>query len=616
MSFLDRLGLRQKLLVLIALLLLSVVVLVFTQWAVNHANDAISNANVQRYKSYQLADELRHSSDDLTRLARTFVVTGDPRWEQQYNEVVAIRAGTQPRPAGYEGIYWDLRAGEVAVPGAPGPAVALLEMMKRAGFTQQELAKLSDANQRSAQLAQTELVAMNLVKGLVADGKGGFVTGEPNVQKARDLVHNLDYHRVKAQIMVPINEFFHLLDARTSGAVQQAEAQATRWRWIQMGSGALVLLVFFLVLYRIFSHIIASMQQAVAVSDAVSQGDLTRDIRSQGSDEVAQLLSALSRMQAGLVQVVATVRHGSDAVALASSEIAQGNNDLSARTESQASALEQTSASMEELSSTVQQNADNAREANHLVQQASAVAVRGGAAVAKVVDTMHDIRDSSKKIADIIGVIDSIAFQTNILALNAAVEAARAGEQGRGFAVVAGEVRSLAGRAGEAAKEIRQLINDSVVKAQNGDALAEQAGATMDEVVASVRQVTELMGQISAASSEQSSGVNQMGEAVMQMDQVTQQNAALVEQMAAATSSLRGQAQELVQAVSVFKIPPSAANSQARPAVSQAQASASAALRKPMVGAAKKKALPAATAPAKPRPPSPGADAADDWESF
>lgn len=559
MSVLDRFGLRQKLFVLIGLLLVSVVVLVLTQWAVNRASDAISAANVQRYQSYQLADELRQSSDDLTRLARTFVVTGDTRWEQQYNEVVNIRAGTQARPAGYEGIYWDFRAGDLPVSGVSGPTIALLDMMRQAGFTQQELAKLADANARSAGLAQTEALAMNLAKGLVSDGRGGWTQGEPDWEKARDLVHSLDYHKTKAQIMVPISEFFEMLDARTSAAVEQAQAQAMRWRWVQAGTGVLMLAVFFTALYGIFSHIIASMRTAVAVSDAVAQGDLTHEIRAQGRDEVAQLLSALARMQAGLVQVVATVRQGSDAVALASSEIAQGNHDLSARTESQASALEQTSASMEELSSTVLQNADNARQAHELVQQASSVAARSGEAVVKVVETMHDIRDSSRQIADIIGLIDSIAFQTNILALNAAVEAARAGEQGRGFAVVAGEVRSLAGRAAEAAKDIRHLINDSVEKAQNGDQIAEQAGVTMNEVVDSVHQVAALMGQISAASSEQSAGVSEVGDAVMQMDRVTQQNAALVEQMAAAATGLRSQAQELVQAVSVFKIHPAAA---------------------------------------------------------
>ena len=289
------------------------------------------------------------------------------------------------------------------------------------------------------------------------------------------------------------------------------------------------------------------------VASRVAEGDLTTRLNVRSGDTTS-VMSAMARMQNSLTSVVATVRQGSESVSTASAEIAQGNTDLSARTESQASALEETAASMEELSSTVKQNADNARQANQLAQSASAVAIKGGDVVAQVVDTMKGINDSSKRIADIISVIDGIAFQTNILALNAAVEAARAGEQGRGFAVVASEVRSLAGRSAEAAKEIKTLINASVERVGQGTLLVDQAGNTMEEVVASIRRVTDIMAEISAASSEQSAGVAQVGEAVTQMDHATQQNAALVEEMAAAASSLKGQAQELVQAVSVFKL--------------------------------------------------------------
>ncbi len=297
-----------------------------------------------------------------------------------------------------------------------------------------------------------------------------------------------------------------------------------------------------------------SLNEAVTLSEAVAQGDLTRHVNATGKDEVARVLQSLTAMQHNLAQIVSRVRQGSESVSTASAEIAQGNQDLSARTESQASALEETAASMEELSSTVKQNADNARQANQLAQSASTVAVQGGEVVAQVVDTMKGINDASRKIADIISVIDGIAFQTNILALNAAVEAARAGEQGRGFAVVASEVRSLAGRSAEAAKEIKQLITDSVGRVEQGSALVDRAGQTMDEVVASIRRVTDIMGEISAASTEQSQGVAQVGEAVTNMDQATQQNAALVEEMAAAASSLRSQAQELVQTVAVFRL--------------------------------------------------------------
>jgi methyl-accepting chemotaxis protein len=301
-------------------------------------------------------------------------------------------------------------------------------------------------------------------------------------------------------------------------------------------------------------NISSSLHDAQALADAVAQGDLTQHIESHGKDEVARLVQSMVAMRQSLVNVVSNVRQGSEGVATASAEIAQGNNDLSARTESQASALEETAASMEELGSTVQHNAENARQASQLAQNASTVAIRGGEVVGQVVETMKGINDSSRKIADIIGVIDGIAFQTNILALNAAVEAARAGDQGRGFAVVASEVRSLAGRSAEAAKEIKSLIGSSVERVEQGSALVDQAGITMTEVVSSIRRVTDIVAEISAASSEQSAGVNQVGEAVTQMDQVTQQNAALVEQMAAAASSLKSQASDLVQVVAQFRL--------------------------------------------------------------
>ena len=350
--------------------------------------------------------------------------------------------------------------------------------------------------------------------------------------------------------------------------------------------------------------------QSQQVAERVRDGDLATSVLDSERDEFTPLLATLSAMQDSLTRVVFNVRQNADSVATASAQIAQGNNDLSGRTEQQASALEETAASMEQLSSTVKQNADNAKQANQLAMSASTVAVKGGDLVGQVVDTMKGINDSSKKIADIISVIDGIAFQTNILALNAAVEAARAGEQGRGFAVVASEVRSLAGRSADAAKEIKSLITASVERVEHGTVLVDQAGATMSEIVSSIKRVTDIMGEISAASSEQSAGVAQVGEAITQMDQATQQNAALVEESAAAAESLKGQAQQLVQTVSVFKL------AQGGPAYASSPVSVERrgpARAKNVTRPAFGKKAKAATPPAEPTSAKTGTD---DWQSF
>ena len=321
---------------------------------------------------------------------------------------------------------------------------------------------------------------------------------------------------------------------------------------LALGAGALLMAMG--LGWWIVRSITGPLHQAVAVAHTVAAGDLSSRIDVTSTDETGQLLDALRHMNDSLVRIVGDVREGTVSIGSASSQIAAGNLDLSARTEQQASALQQTAASMEELTSTVRQNADNAHRANDLAATASAVASKGGDVVAQVVQTMDSINASSKKIADIIGVIDGIAFQTNLLALNAAVEAARAGEHGRGFAVVAQEVRTLAHRSAAAAKEIKVLIDGSVAQVDSGTQLVDQAGATMQDIVQSIRHVTDIMGEISAASREQSVGIEQINHAVSEMDSVTQQNAALVEQASAAAAAMQEQAEALSGAVSVFKL--------------------------------------------------------------
>ncbi|MCS3506161.1 methyl-accepting chemotaxis protein [Achromobacter sp. JUb104] len=351
-----------------------------------------------------------------------------------------------------------------------------------------------------------------------------------------------------------LTAFADNISAYSEHQVQASRAESTMMTYVYLGLAALILAVS-LGAFLFMNRVVLRPLRAVSDSfDKIAGGDLTVRVEATANNEIGHLMAAVKRMQESLTRTVAAVRRGVDEINVGSREISAGNTDLSSRTEQQAASLEETAASMEELASTVKQNADNARQANQLAASASDVAERGGSAVSEVVNTMHDISASSRKISEIVSVIDGIAFQTNILALNAAVEAARAGEQGKGFAVVAGEVRSLAQRSAQAAKEIKGLIEDSVSKVGAGSQQVERAGATMQEIVASVKRVTDIMGEISAASDEQSSGIDQVNRAVSQMDEVTQQNAALVEEAAAAAGSLQEQAERLVQAVAVFKI--------------------------------------------------------------
>ena len=533
--------------------------LLLAMYKVHHWNGALAEARSARFESASLADELRQSSDDLTRLARTYVVTGDPMWEEQFFEVLAIRNGERPRPEGYEKIYWDFRAIGLEPPNDGGSTtVPLLDMMRAAGFADAEFAKLEEAAANSDALVETETVAMNLVKGIRADGSGAFtLRGEPDLEIARRLMHGADYHRFKADIMRPFHEFQMLLDERTETAIE--EVSSAREFWLHALAAALVLMLLssigsLLLVHRWVSTRLGTEPHVlVRTMRRLSEGDLSAaaDTGHRNPDSV---LSALTAMATSFADSVSKVRASAESVAATSSRIAEAGREMNERTERQATALEDTGSSVERVSTTVQRNADSAARADALVLAAYDVAVRGGEVVGQVTDTMKSISDSSTEIASIIDVIDDIAFQTNLLALNAAVEAARAGEQGRGFAVVASEVRELAQRSSRAADDIKGLINDSVSRVQNGAEMADRAGGTMDDIAESVKSVTDIMSDISKAGVEQSRGIAQISAAVGEIDRATRRSVVLVNGSADDAAALDGEAHRLLDAVAVFTL--------------------------------------------------------------
>ena len=479
----------------------------------------------------------------------------------------------------------------------------------------------ADAEYQGSMAALGKLITDTTGKALLAKIEAGQAATKPGVEKATQLAKKQgDVIPVLLSSVVPhqrtwlaaIDEMItHQQKLAKATAVEATDAY-TNARLLTLLLAAAALAVGAFIAWYVTRSITTPLRGAVHVARRVANGDLSTKVIVESEDETGQLLAALRDMNESLVRIVGEVRAGTNTITTASSEIAQGNMDLSSRTEDQASSLQMTASSMEELTSTVKHNADNAAQANKLAATASEVAVRGGTVVSQVVETMGSINESAKKIVDIIGVIDGIAFQTNILALNAAVEAARAGEQGRGFAVVASEVRNLAQRSAAAAKEIKALISDSVEKVGTGAKLVDQAGATMDEVVSSVRHVTDIISEIAAASNEQTAGIEQINQAIIQMDNVTQQNAALVEEAASAATSLQEQARNLSTVVSVFKL------KEGETSLMQT-ISATAVQAKPVIAPkAKGPAVPAR--PARPRPALPptaktGPDDAD-WEEF
>jgi methyl-accepting chemotaxis protein len=524
--------------VLIALLALSA-------FGLRAAAQDVDLVNQQRYQSYLLADELRQSSDDLTRLARTYVVSGDGRYEDQYWNILAIRNGEKPRPENYERIYWDfVAAGEQKPRPDSSRAVSLQTLMKESGFTDSEFAKLQEAQAKSDGLVKTETIAMNAVKGLFDDGRGGYTRKDkPDLELARRLMHESNYHSLKASIMKPLDEFFVLLDQRTGNAVETATKKRDLMLNIILSVVAATFVGLCGALYFSYRRIIGQLgdepDYALKAVRSVAAGDLTIEIDTRPRDEHS-LIYNLKQMIAQLRSVVTDVNSAAASLSSASEQVSTTAQSLSQASSEQAASVEQSSASIEEMAASIATTTANAAVTDSMATKAAVEALEGGEVVKETVAAM-------RQIAQKIGIIDDIAYQTNLLALNAAIEAARAGEQGKGFAVVAAEVRKLAERAQSAAREIDVVARDSVV-------LAERAGDLLGAMVPSIQKTSDLVQEITAASSEQSTGAAQINSAVGQLSQATQHNAASSEELAATAEEMRSQALQLQQIMEHFKI--------------------------------------------------------------
>ncbi|VXB99127.1 methyl-accepting chemotaxis protein II [Burkholderia sp. 8Y] len=518
----------------------------------------------------------------------------------------AIAVGNSEMYAARERLVFD-RAALLAGTSEAAATIARSRMMRERADTfwksYMSLPQTPD-ERRLADASQEKRLALQRVidKGLVAvtaDDHAGMIEAAKAMQAAYNELANAN-DALRA----------FLTDA-SKQSYEDAQSRYTWFRALSLSAIALGLAAAAFAWFALRRAIARPLEAALAHFEAIAAGDLRRDVIVTSRDEMGLLLEGVAKMRSSLLTTVRTVRSGSESIASATQQIAAGNTDLSSRTEEQASALQETASSMEELTSTVRQNADNARQASTLAANASEIAGKGSAVVTQVVDTMGDISRSSAKIADIITIIEGIAFQTNILALNAAVEAARAGEEGRGFAVVAGEVRNLAQRSSTAAKEIKELIDNSVARVQSGTTLVDEAGRTMNEIIGAVQRVTDIMGEIAAASAEQTSGIEQVSRAVTQMDEVTQQNAALVEEAAAAAQSLEDQAARLRQAVAVFQVTEGAALAASPVAATRATVSS-----KPKHVAQPTARPVARVAPAPAAKPAALSTAGGDWETF
>ncbi|MGL4604411.1 MAG: methyl-accepting chemotaxis protein [Iodobacter sp.] len=532
---------KNMFLILGCLVTFVLVLLVATALLLKQSADELRQAELQRYNSYLLADELRQSSDDLTRLARTYVLTGDAKYEQQYWDVLAIRNGKKARPQAYQRIYWDFKAVSDSSPRPDEGQVSLQALMQRAGFTDAEFARLKEAQANSDDLVKSETIAMNAVKGRFADAAGQFtLQGPPDLKLAADLLHNDSYHQYKAKIMRPVDDFFVLLDQRTAGQVSAAEEKKQFYLHMLLGLICLSGLGLLVVLIWTYQHLIGLLgcepAEALRVVQKIASGDFSVRLKANGSHS---LLGALDGMSQRLRQAVGEIRATSAVLASTSEQVNASARQLSQNASEQRISLESSSSALKEINDTVGQNSANARVTEEMAAQSSGYAANGGMAVRQTVLAM-------RQIAGKISIIDDIAYQTNLLALNAAIEAARAGEHGKGFAVVAAEVRKLSARCQLAAQDISDLVSNSVLQ-------AEEAGQLLDEIVPSILKTSLLIQEISEASQEQAQGINQINHSVELLAEGTQINVRAADLLSGSARELAEYAGTLERNISFFR---------------------------------------------------------------
>ncbi len=521
---------------------LGVIVLGVLSWLMSQNQIMLNQKQEQRYFSYLLADELRQSSDDLTRLARTYVVTNDPRYEQMYWQILAIRNGQAPRPQNYERVYWDLVLTLNEKPRPDGETVALQTLMKEAGFSQQEFAQLHQAQLNSDALVTVETIAMNAVKGLYDDGQGHYTRqAEPNAEMAQRIMHDLDYHRHKANIMESIERFFELLDERTHNEVMLYKNKTAQLlvtiQVLVLVLALTTIAIGILVTYRILYQIGGEPAHIAKMAEAVAAGRLDLQLQQEHSTGV---YAALLQMIRHLHEVIGNIRYAASDIHAMSTQLDDTAQSFMQSSSCQAASVEEVTSSLQQVAGMVDQNVQLAIETNQKSQNSAEMASNGRKAVTDTVAAMQQI-------ASKISIVEEISYRTNLLALNAAIEAARAGEHGRGFAVVAGEIRKLAERSQDAAQKISTLARDSV-------AIAVHTGHLLQKLLPDIEQNAQSNQSIANASREQQTGLQQISSAMQQMDQITQKNAAGAEQLAASSQNLRQQADTLRKTVAYFEL--------------------------------------------------------------